>query len=389
MTNAAGAWLLPILSPVVSLLVVRLASAEVWGEFVSLLVVVQFGAHVASWGNKEYLLREFSRAPARIAEAWQTSLFARSWLWLALGTGLMVWAGPTPRAAWLGLWSLALLLDQSCEALVTYYRAFGFALVVDAVGLGTMALAVFLAGRRLTPDFLLALFAGVTLAQAVTLLLRFRAQTLARRAGRLEFGFFRLALPFFLLGFSGLLQSRADLYVVSYFLPRAEVAQYQVFINFLLYLQAMANVALMPFVKSLYRLGADAIPKLSARLTLLGFALLPPLLLTVYFLLATLYRFHFPLAMWISGGLLVLPIYAYLPIVYALYKANRAITVLRINLGGSAISLLAGVGLLSLLGMTGAVMAAALAQWAMLALYFWLARRLAFSGHVIALPELS
>ncbi len=387
-THAANTFLAPLFSPVLSLLVVRLASAEVWGEFVTFLIVVQFGAHIVGWGNQEYLLREFSRAPARLSALWQTSLWTRALLLAMFWVALAAWFGPG-RLFWLWVWSAALGLAQSHKVLVNYDRAFGFALLVDVSGVALTVAAVFVRRAPPTADFLIALFAMVTWLQGLALLWRFRGQTLSRPGGGFDPRYFRLAFPFFLLGFSGLLQSRADLYVVNYFLPRAEVAQYQVFVNFVLYLQALANVVLLPFVRSLYRLGTSAIPKVSVRLTLLGLALLPPSLLTIYYLLAMLYGFHFPLAMWISGGLLVLPVYAYLPVVYALYKANRAMTVLWINLGGSAISLLAGAGLLPLLGMTGAAMAAALAQWAMLALYLWLARRLAFSGHVIALPKLS
>src|SRR5690242_878226 len=75
--NSANSLLLPLLSPLFSLLVIRLASVSLWGDFVKVLIVAQLAAHVAGWGNKDYLLREFSRGPARVAAAWQSSLFTR------------------------------------------------------------------------------------------------------------------------------------------------------------------------------------------------------------------------------------------------------------------------------------------------------------------------
>jgi O-antigen/teichoic acid export membrane protein len=371
-TSALNNLLLPLLGPVVSLLVIRLASAQVWGEFVGVLLVVSLGAHVVGWGNKEYLLREFSRQPARMAEAWQSGLWTRGLLALALSLGLMVWAGWTPRAGWLGLWALALWLEQSYDVLVTYHRAFGFALLVDAGGLALTALSVFFARRALTADGLITLYAGVASLQALAFVFRFRAHVRPAPAmsfPAFRFSFLRAALPFFLLGLSGLLQSRADLYVVNALLPRTDVARYQVFVNFLLYLQAIANVVLLPFVKSLYRLGPDSLPKLSLRLSLFGLAILAPGLFALYVLLSTYYRFHFSLATWVAGGLLVFPIYVYLPRLYALYKANRPARVLLFNLLGGGISLLLSLWLVPGLGLTGAVLAAAAAQWFALLAY--------------------
>ncbi len=77
--------LLPmLLTPLVSLLVIRQTSAAVWGEFVAWLILEQLAAHVVGWGNDAYLLREFSRNPASLAEAWQSSLQTRLLLFFVL-----------------------------------------------------------------------------------------------------------------------------------------------------------------------------------------------------------------------------------------------------------------------------------------------------------------
>jgi len=81
--NAANSLLIPLLSPIVSLAVVRLAGAGLWGDLVGVLIVVQLVAHVVAWGNKEYLLRQFSFSPAHAAHAWQSSLATRLLLCVA------------------------------------------------------------------------------------------------------------------------------------------------------------------------------------------------------------------------------------------------------------------------------------------------------------------
>jgi hypothetical protein len=207
-----------------------------------------------------------------------------------------------------------------------------------------------------------------------------------RRALRL--GYFGAALPFFVLGLSGLLQSRMDLYVATVLLPSADLGHYQVLIGFLLYLQALANVLLLPFVKSLYRLRAPSVPQLAAHLALIGLAAVPPGVLVLRWLLGVLYGLELPLMAWVWGGLLAWPVYLYLPLLYWLYRLNRPSVVLGVNLLGIAVSAGLSLGLMPRVGMTGGLAAAAAAQWVMLGAYLWLARQWRTVDHAVAVPDL-
>ena len=81
----------------------------------------------------------------------------------------------------------------------------------QGVGPVLMAGPVMWRGPALTADGLIALFALAYLAKAALLAWRFWSLTAPEWLGRIDFGQLRAAMPFFLLGFSGLLQSRADL----------------------------------------------------------------------------------------------------------------------------------------------------------------------------------
>jgi O-antigen/teichoic acid export membrane protein len=208
-----------------------------------------------------------------------------------------------------------------------------------------------------------------------------------RRALDEAAGFLRGAWPFFLLGLSGMVQSRVDLYVVNAFLQRGEVATYQVLTTMLIYVQTVSYVILSPFVKNLYRVPHATILKLSGRLFAVGALLLAPALLAVYGVLTGLYHFSLPPLALVAGGLLVLPSFCYLPIVYALYREQRQSEVLQTNIIGIGASLLLSVLLLPQFGMLGALTAGALAQWIMLAAYVLRSRRLG-EARISALPEL-
>ncbi|MBI3941983.1 MAG: polysaccharide biosynthesis C-terminal domain-containing protein [Chloroflexi bacterium] len=390
LANSLNNLILPVLNVVISILVVRLASVDLWGEFVQVLIVVQLGAHIISWGNKDYLLREFSQNPAQISRSWQTSLVTRGLLFagflpVAVGMGF-----PVGQTTFILLWCLGTVLDQACDVLILYRKDFIFAILVELAGMAFLVLAIVGWRQNLSQHLLITLFALANIGKGVVLVWRFRRYTLGeppRMQGKLDLRFFRLALPFFLLGFSGMLQSRIDLYSVNYFLSRREVGQYQVFINFIIYLQSVSAFILMPFVKGIYRLPYEAVIKMAARLLLLGLALLGPALVSIHLLLQWVYRLDLTPDFLVYGGLFVLPTFCYLPIIYALYRLDKQSMVLKINVLGIVGNLLLNLWLLPAMGMVGAVIASAVAQWLMLAAYLWQIWA-ARSSYALTVPDL-
>lgn len=390
LTNSLNNLILPILNVVISILVVRLASVDLWGELVQVLIVVQLAAHIISWGNKDYLLREFSQNPAQISRSWQTSLITRgllfaSFLPVAARMGL-----PAEQTVFIILWCLGMVLDQSGDVLILYRKDFVFGIMLELAGMVFLALAITGWHQSLSQHLLIMLFALANVGKGVLLVWRFRRYTLGepfRLQGKLDLHFFRLAFPFFLLGFSGMLQSRIDLYSVNYFLSRTEVGQYQVFINFMIYLQSVSAFVLMPFVKGIYRLPYEAVIKIAARLLLLALMLLGPALISIHLLLQWFYHLDLGTDFLVFGGLFVLPTFCYLPIIYALYRLDRQSVVLKINVLGIGGNLLLNLWLLPAVGMVGAVIASAVAQWLMLVAYLWQIWA-ARSAYAVTMPEL-
>lgn len=376
-SNSINSLLLPVFNIAVSYLVIRQASVDLWGEFVNLMVIVYFGAHIVYWGNKEYLLREFSFNPAQIAAAWQTSLLSRAGLLVLFAAGMALLGAPAGRAGLLILWGLSLVLFQAYEVLILYRKDFPFSILVELAGLAGIALAILWQGAGIGLDGLILLFALTNLLKAGLLLWRYRRETLpglGRDGGRFQPRYFGLAFPFFLLGFSGMLQSRIDLYSVTYFLSSREVGQYQVFINLMIYLQAISAFILVPFVKSIYRLSYRSIFKISVRLFALGSLLLVPALALAHLVLNRLYHFDLSPYFLVFGGLFVLPVYFYSPIIYALFKAHLESAVIKISFLGAGVNLALNVILVPRVGMLGAVAASAAVQWLTFLAYLWQSR---------------
>ena len=376
LANSLNSLARPLFGMAVSLLVVRLASVDLWGAFVDVLIVVQLAAAVMAWGNQEYLLREFSRRPAGAGLLWWRSLATRGLLLAAYAAVLLAlgWRGPR---FWLGwAWGLALMLYRSFDVLILHRRRFLWAFGVEATATAGMVAWVLWRRAALTVEELMALFLVAAAFKVAAMLWRFRRTLFAALPGPfspsswLDFGYFAAALPFFLLSFSGMLQSRIDLYSVSFWLGPDDVGRYQVYINLLLYAQSVAAFALMPFVKGLYRLDDAAIRRASRRLLALGALLMGPFLLALYLALTYLYRIELASAFYVLAILYVLPIYYYFPTIYGLYKQDRQRIVLFVNVSGFAANLLLNAFLLPRVGLVGAILATTLVRWAAFAFYW-------------------
>ncbi|RMI15425.1 MAG: hypothetical protein D6681_04185 [Calditrichaeota bacterium] len=369
LANSAHSLLLPVFHLGISFTVIRRASPELWGAFVPVLIVMNLAAHLMAWGNKEYLLRAFSRQPHRIAQHWQTHLKTRLLLLLIFSPGVFIWSGTLFSGLWLMLWAVAALMYQSCEVLTLYYRKFLPALRWEAAALGILIGGLVILPEGLTLSHLIAAFALFMALKAGGMLMLFRREVLRPAGASPDLQIFSRGFPFFILGFTGLLQSRTDLYCAAYFLPPEELARYQVLTNLLLYIQGGANLILLPFVKNIYRLGENPRRKLRRSLALTGMALGLPGVGMLYLVLSRGYQFHFPPVIYGLSYLFVVPIFLYILDIYELFGADRQGAVVKVALLATLINLGGSLWLIPRLGLLGALLSATAVQWVVLLIY--------------------
>lgn len=370
--------LTPALNITLSALVVRIASRELWGEFIGWLITAQLLAHILAWGNKEYLLRQFSQQPHQLAEMWRQAFLARFLLYVVICPVVLIFDG-----GWLLIiWIAPLFMAQSYDVLVIFRRHFAFAVLTDTVLSGGMLVGL-IAGGDITLGWLFAVFIIGTWCKALVYVLRYhhlldirhyQTTIVGLRSSSqrvVDVGYFRHALPFFLLGLSGMLASRIDLYTLSAIAPKGDVAMYQVAINLLLYVQAGANFILVPFIKTLYRLDKPIINKIARRLFVFGCLIMPIAVMGIALVIGWIYDLHYPSGFWLMAGLFALPIFGYLPIIHRLYGQNAQSDVLWVNIIGAGCNGVLNLMLIPPLGITGALTASAICQWAMLLAYIW------------------
>lgn len=355
----------PAASGLVSILAVRTAGVETWGEFVAAMIVVTLAAQVANFGSRDYLLREFSREPGAIATAWRRNVAARAWL-LVPGPVVFLATGARPSvAALLMVWLMATFLVRSYDPVVAYRRAFGFALVVELAATAVTSAVVLLVGRSLTAESLIATFALVTALRAASLIARFGLARLPRlpvRVPRPDIGELRSSWPFFVLTFSGALQSRVDLYVVAALLPAAALGTYGVLTSFVLLTQSTSAALLAPIVPQLYRLPRARVFAAATRLLAIGLPVTLAAITLTWLCLEWFYEIELSSSTLAAAWAAMLPSFLYAPFAYLWFREGRP----RIVIGGSLVGLVVGLaGAIALapgLGVAGAMVAAAASQ---------------------------
>jgi O-antigen/teichoic acid export membrane protein len=362
--------LVPLFHILIAFCVIRFSSAALWGEFVFILIVLQAGMYIASWGNKEYLLKEFSLKPAQLGAIWQKSSITRLLLYGALlFIGLPLSKLSPAASLFLILWSFGLYVQQSFEAVTIFRKQFAFALTIETFGILLVLGAILILRDLLTLDHLLLIFAIATLCKAICFLIRYFHDIFRRFTAEFDFHFIRAAFPFFVLGLAGMLQAKVDLFLINYFLGKKDVGEYQVFLSLLIYLKNGAYFLVAPFARSLYRLDKQARRKISMQLLWIGSILLVPGISIAFFLITEYYRFEYAFYLFVIGYFFALPYYLYIIKIYELLKSDNQSLVSLIVILGTGLNVVLNILLIPSIGVTGALLSGTAAQWLILLLY--------------------
>jgi O-antigen/teichoic acid export membrane protein len=367
--NAANSLIIPVLNIVFSFLVIKLSGTVLWGSFVYYLVIVNLAAHILNWGNKEYLLREFSRNVSSLSEIWRKCLLTRFALFPLIIIVLYFFCPSLEVYIIVSLWVLLLFIYQSFDVLILYTRKFYLSILIEAAAYTFLFALLLLFSQNTRIESLIFIFVLMMLLKTVLIYIFMRKQAAVKAGIVIDPRFFSSAFPFFVLGLSGMLISRIDLYLVAYYLPKEKLGMYQVLTSFLLSFQAIASFVLTPFVKNLYRLANEVIRRVNRRMFLLGVILTPPFVIVLYPVLRIVYGFDFPARLYVLSGLYVLPIYYYITVIYKMYKINRQPLVVWINSAGFVVNFMLNIFLIPVMGIEGALLSGTSAQWFLALVY--------------------
>jgi O-antigen/teichoic acid export membrane protein len=334
---------------------------------VEIMLWMGLASHLLYWGNKDFLLREFSLEPMHAHKHWEKSMHGRVWLFFVVLVIPLLLPIDFKLKLLLPVLLGARFLYESYDVIILYKKKFITSILFESVGFIVIAGYVLFFRDEATLNRLVAAYTGAEIIKAAGMYIIFHKEFPLKKIG-FHSAYYSAALPFFLLGFTGLIQSKVDLMCVTFFLPKDQIAQYQVYVNFLLLVQASSDFLLAPFVKNLYRLKRTSIMKLSARLLVVGIMTAAIAIPTINVIIQVFYHFTLPTMALLTGGLFVIPIFYYSPITYYLLRLREQRSVLIINIIGAVIAFVLNMVLIptSKNGISGAMDAIAITQWLLL-----------------------
>ncbi|MBL0064485.1 MAG: polysaccharide biosynthesis C-terminal domain-containing protein [Bacteroidetes bacterium] len=369
--NALSNMSSPIGSMICSWLVIRLISPELWGAYTKIILWFMLATQLTGFGNKEYLLREFSKNPKDIFPALKSAFLARSRVFLAAACIILFLPITIILKCILIGWLLARFVYSSFDPLLLFERKFSITLILESIAVLIFFLLIMNRPAEAGLSWLLIAFLGIEVFKASALVLLYKKQLFTFSPLTPAFPFYRGAGPFLLLSISGLISSRADLYLVSIYLDKYQIAQYSVLLNFLIYLQALSNYVFQPFMKNFYRIHSSGKKKITYRFIGLGILITLFGVPVVWWVTNNLFHLSFDANFIWLGMIYVLPIFLYLPVIYLLYKSGKEHVVLFLNLFGIVLNILLNMIWLPSLGMKGALLSAAVVQLSVALIYFF------------------
>jgi len=349
-------------------LVISFSSKVVWGSFVSLWLFTLFATQVINWGNKEYVLRQFSLAPNKMKSRYSEILFSRLPL-VFIFAGIAFFWYPITYGFWLFLWLFGRYLYHSVEALIVYDKKFNSAIAIELGSFVAFLLPLYFFQQRIELPFLILLFSLYQLARGVAYFLLFY-KYLAFPNFRIDFLYFKSALPFFLLSILGFLASKVDVYLVNHVSNRVMTSEYQIINSLLVFIMSVSAFIYAPFTKNIYRNNQNVVLKTQKTLALIGLVLVPVALVLMHFVLFYFVNINGSFLFYAVAFFYVYPSYVYGIDVVLLFKSHQEKkVVLYLTVGAFANSLLSALFLYLGYGITGALVGSAAAQVFVLILF--------------------
>ncbi|MEI6765816.1 MAG: hypothetical protein WCM76_09260 [Bacteroidota bacterium] len=351
---------------IISILVVHYFSKELWGSVANISLWVFLFTGIASWGSKDYLLRQFSLEPSRITHVYSDSLLTRAillpllsaMLYFLTGRDIMLWLYCT---AWLA----ARFVYTSFEPIVIFDKKFGMMAMTELTGACIVAAYLLLTPTApVTEDIIIVLMLADILKAVFVSLFFYRSLSFSHSV--INTKHIIAALPFFLIGMAGLLHSRLEQLIVNTFLSDTEKAYCQVYMNLLLASMAVPSLLITPVTKSLYRASAGTFKKIRIWLLRFGIFAAPLSGIAVWCIVKFVYQFNSGLSILVAGILFCIPVYFYFPAMYEAYKNGRQTLIMIVIASCLVAGSISGFLIIREWGITGAIYNAAFTQWLML-----------------------
>ncbi len=358
-----------------SFLIVRLKTVELWGEYAEVLVWSNFLLLFLSFGNNDYLLKTFSNDPSKVYQFWINNLLSRSIL--LIPCFLIIFFIPTFNNL---EYNVALLIlfqffNQSFKSIIVFYRKFKLNVIIEILFLLILLSLVFVYVEDLSLKLLIQII-------TITHIIKFLSYLFTLLKGlekfKIELKFYDLkrSLPFFIPIAIGTFRSKIDIYYSSLFFNNFQLSKYQILISFLALSQMTSTFAITPYLKNYYRFKKETIKKTQQLFFYLGWPFALISLGLIYLVLNNLYQFNFTILQYVLVFLFIVPLFVHVLLVSEYYKNNYQNKIAYFATLVVIIQIIVGYFIINRFTINGALITKALGQWLIVyLLWYWIKKR--------------
>lgn len=354
--NAVNLFLPSMANMLLSAVVIYKTDSKLWGQIVIYQIFFYLVTAFINWGNKEYLLLNFSKNPSQITMLWQQSFVSRFWFLLLPSLVFTLLFFPIFIAINIVCWISLRFVIQSFESIWVFNKTYSHTILSEIIALSPILL-VFVNGFQISEQSILILLTTM-------FLIRFGLITLSYRHLFEKITFFeadisvlKYSLSFMLLSLVGFLQTKSDLYCIGYFSEKSVIGKYQILTSVANLIYLLPGFLITPFTKHIYRLSTKSLRTLEYKLFVQGvFASAIHLVLSIW-LMQFIYDLKFDN---LTYGLLymgmILPFLNIIPI-HKIYRDNRQRYVFLVSFVGILINVICCTLLIPIWQINGAITA--------------------------------
>ncbi len=336
-----------------------------WASLINVMLWVFFISFMLGWGNRDHLLRKYSQEPGQMYHAFFSNFLSRSLL-LPFALLLLLFF-----PVHISLWAIVLVVltftYASLSTLVVYHQKFSAQLVAEIVAFGIIFGSIFYV-ETFDLETFLQLYALAILVKLciLSVQLNFWKESFSATLSIQEF---KAGLPFFILGLSGWLMSKVDIYVVDFYLEKSQLSEYQLLITAFLMLQALAAYMTIPFTKHVYRVSDEVVQKMKYKLYAAAFPLTILGGFAIWFVMEYFVKLGFTYEYYVVGGLIALPCYFYTLNIMELMKNHKERTIIYISFFGFFVNFSLIFLLIETYEIFGVLLSVCSTQWVVMILY--------------------
>ena len=350
---------IPVLNFLTLLLGIHFYGKENWGEFINISIWIYFIAFIAKWSGQNFMIKAFSQKPSNIYAVFYSNCIERS-VFLLLFM-FMFFAFPFKLCVASFFLLITIFVYNSFDSLIVYHQKFKTQLFAEIIGLSFIYLS-FLFYDFYNLETIIYLFCISFLIRILIVTIRFKLPT---RNIKLKISLQNIitSFPYFLIGFSGWLASKIDIYIISFYFSKKELSEYQLLIACFIMLQAIPAYIILPINKHLFRMTRTTTKKIKRNLILSAFPIVFLFTVLIWIFLEQFMHQEFSLPMYFFVALSTIPSFIYSIDIVQLFRMNKEKAIMKFSFIAVVVNIILMILLIPTMGLLGVIVTICISQW--------------------------